>query len=98
MVASADGFATVEGLSEGLSGPVDKRVFSLLRVLADVVLVGAGTARAERYRGARVPERFADLRVSLGQLPQPPIAIVSRHLTFDLDAPVFTDTVVGPSW
>ena len=96
MVGSVDGVATVQGLSEGLSGAVDKRVFGLLRVLADVVVAGAGTARTENYRGARVAERFTALRASLGQQPQPPIALVSRHLGLDPAAAVFTETSVRP--
>ncbi len=50
MVASADGAASLDGRSGGLSGPADRMVFTVLRSLADLILVGAGTARAERYR------------------------------------------------
>lgn len=49
MIASVDGATTVAGLSGGLGGPADKRVFSVLRSLADAVLVAAGTVRAESY-------------------------------------------------
>jgi len=49
--------ATVDGAAEGedhLSGSInndaDHQVFDLLRGLADVVIVGAGTVRAEGYR------------------------------------------------
>ena len=49
MIASVDGATTVGGVSGGLGGPADKRVFSILRSLADAVLVAAGTARAESY-------------------------------------------------
>jgi riboflavin biosynthesis pyrimidine reductase len=49
MIASVDGATTVAGLSGGLGGPGDKRVFSVLRSLADAVLVAAGTVRAETY-------------------------------------------------
>ena len=62
MIASADGAATVDGRSGGLSGEADHEVFGLLRALADVVLVGAGTVRAEAYRPARVAPRWAGLR------------------------------------
>ncbi|MGH9062105.1 MAG: dihydrofolate reductase family protein, partial [Acidimicrobiales bacterium] len=48
-VASADGAAAVDELSGGLSHPADRRVVLLARDLADVILVGAGTARAEDY-------------------------------------------------
>jgi len=38
-----------------LGSAADKRLFAVLRTLCDVVLVGAGTARVERYRPAAVP-------------------------------------------
>src|SRR5207253_1811303 len=47
MIASVDGATTVAGLSGGLGGPADKRVFSVLRSLADAVLVAARTVLAE---------------------------------------------------
>ena len=84
MVASMDGAATVEGRSGGLSNESDQQVFALLRAHADVILVGAGTARAEGYGPVR-PEseglRWAWLRD--GRPPSPPIAVVTR--AFDLD-------------
>ena len=47
MVASLDGAATIDGRARGLSGEADQQVFAMLRALSDVILVGAGTARAE---------------------------------------------------
>ncbi len=55
MVASVDGGTTVGSRSGGLGGPGDKRLFGVLRSLADVVLVAAGTVRMERYGPAAVP-------------------------------------------
>jgi riboflavin biosynthesis pyrimidine reductase len=55
MIASADGATTVAGRSGGLGGPADQQVFKTLRSLADVVLVAAGTLRAEGYGPAAVP-------------------------------------------
>jgi riboflavin biosynthesis pyrimidine reductase len=43
------------GRSGAISNDVDRRVFELLRELADVVVVGAGTARIEGYRPADLP-------------------------------------------
>jgi riboflavin biosynthesis pyrimidine reductase len=72
MVATVDGAATGEsGKSGSINNAVDKRVFDLLRDLADVIVVGAGTARVEGYRPAdrptvlvsrsgQVPERLRD--------------------------------------
>ena len=39
MVASVDGAASAHGRSRGLSTPADKRVFRVLRALADVIVV-----------------------------------------------------------
>jgi riboflavin biosynthesis pyrimidine reductase len=89
MIASADGAATASGLSGGLSGDADRTVFGVLRALADVVLVGAGTVRAEAYRPARIPERWAGLRE--GRTPSPPIAVVSRSLDLMPASPLLTE-------
>ena len=80
MVASADGAVTVAGRSGGLSGPADKMIFTVLRSLADVILVGAGTARAEHYRPVQQEEIWLQLRPR--SAPLPPVAVVTR--TIDL--------------
>ncbi|MFF2147976.1 pyrimidine reductase family protein [Kitasatospora sp. NPDC058190] len=94
MVAGLDGGAKLEGLSEGLSGDADKRIFGVLRALSDVVLVGAETVRAEGYRPARARREFAAARAAAGQAPAPAIAVVSRSLNLDLSAPLFTEPLV----
>lgn len=86
-VSSADGAGVLYGVSQGLSSDGDRRLFGVLRVLADVVLVGAGTARTENYKPARRREALAALRA--GRPPTPPIAVVSRTLDLDLDSPLF---------
>lgn len=95
-VSSADGAAAVDELSEGLSHPADKRIFLMGRLLSDVILVGAGTARAEGYRGARVTPERAARRVALGLSEVPPIAVVTRSGELDPEGPLFTDTKVPP--
>jgi riboflavin biosynthesis pyrimidine reductase len=81
MVASADGAAHLEGMTRGLSSAADRHLFALLRTLADVVVVGAGTVRAERYAPVRQHELWPDLRP--GRPPTPPIAVVSARLDLD---------------
>jgi riboflavin biosynthesis pyrimidine reductase len=88
MVASADGAAWLRGRAGGLSGPADRAVFAVLRSLADVILVGAGTARTERYKPVRDSEVWPQLRV--GRTPTPQIAVVSRALDLDLRSPLMT--------
>ena len=75
-VSSADGAAYVDGRSGGLSSAGDKRIFGVLRVLADVVLVGAGTARVEEYKPARRRPSLASLRA--GRPETATIALVTR--------------------
>ena len=89
MVSSADGAAFLESRTAGLSSPTDIRLFGLLRALADVVLVGAGTVRTEQYKPARRRAALASLRA--GRTATPPIALVSRALALDLETPLFTD-------
>jgi len=84
-VSSLDGSVSLQGKSAGLSSPADRELFHLLRALADVVLVGAGTARMENYGGAREVD---------GHIP--PIAVVTRSLDLDPSARLFTDTRVRP--
>ena len=88
MVASLDGAAVVDGLSAGLSSPGDRRVFWALRALADVIVVGAGTARAEGYRPTRMKEPWASLALRAGRPAAPPLALVSRALDLDPAAPL----------
>jgi riboflavin biosynthesis pyrimidine reductase len=85
-VSSVDGAVSVDGRSAGLGSPADKAVFGVLRELAEVVLVGAGTARAEKYRGARKPVR--------GTSTPPPIAVVTGSADLPVDSGLFTDTRV----
>lgn len=87
MVSSADGAATVDGLSGGLSSPGDRRVFWTLRGLADVILAGAGTTRAEGYRPTRDKDSWEPLGLRKGRPFAPPIAVVSRSLDLDPAAP-----------
>jgi riboflavin biosynthesis pyrimidine reductase len=88
MVTSTDGAAAVDGMSGGLSGPADRMVFTVLRSLADVILVGARTARVERYRPVPAAPIWTALRPAGSQLPR--IAVVTGSLDLDsrlLDSP-----------
>ncbi len=96
MVTSVDGATSVEGVSEGLSSPSDKQVFHLLRSLADVILVGAGTVRAESYGPPRLDDAEQDARRERGQSAVPRIAVVTRSLDLDFSATLFTEAVERP--
>lgn len=86
-VSTLDGAAAgTDGKSGTLGGESDARVFALLRSLADVIVVGAGTARVECYADFEVDTA---LRTRLGLSPMPSMAVVSRSL----DIP---QALVGP--
>jgi riboflavin biosynthesis pyrimidine reductase len=56
MVSTVDGAVTGDdGTSRSINNGADKTVFDLLRELADAVVVGAGTVRAEGYAVGRKP-------------------------------------------
>lgn len=81
-VSTLDGAASgADGRSGSINSDADKRVFGLLRSLADVILVGAGTARTEGYRPVRPREVWRDLRARLGLPAAPALAVVTRSLT-----------------
>jgi riboflavin biosynthesis pyrimidine reductase len=89
MVSSADGAASLNGVTAGISSDTDRQVFTLLRTLSDVILVGAATVREEHYKPARTRELWRDLRD--GRAPTPPIAVVSRRLDLDPAGPLIAD-------
>lgn len=96
MIATVDGAVTVGGTSGNLGGPGDHAVFQALRSIADIVLVAAGTARAEGYGPAILPDSIRASRVAHGQSPVPAIAVVSRSGALDFASPFFTTASVRP--
>ena len=96
-VSSVDGAATIDGVSGGLGGDADRRVFDLLRELCDVVIVGAGTVRGEGYGPMVLPPRSVDRRASEGLPPHPVFAIVSNRLDLDPSSRIFTEAPVRPN-
>ncbi|MEV0246290.1 pyrimidine reductase family protein [Nocardia sp. NPDC050712] len=100
-VSSIDGAATAGAVSEGLGTPSDKKVFLLLRDLADVILVGAGTVRAENYGGARTDAQRRRALYDRGfgghrDGTPPPIAVVTASAELDPGCRLLTDTEVPP--
>lgn len=77
MVHSVDGATVADGRSGGLAGEADRRLFHLIRELADTILVGAATVRAERYHPTVqqlvVVSRSLDLPADLPFLTDPPL-------------------------
>lgn len=79
MISTVDGAAWGhDHLSGSINGPADLRVFEVLRALADVVLVGAGTVRAEEYTAVEVAGRVRGLRRAAGRDDTLWLTIVTR--------------------
>jgi riboflavin biosynthesis pyrimidine reductase len=79
----------------------DKALMGLLRALADVILIGAGTLLASpkgRWRPEGVhPEgkqAFAELRARLGKTERAPVAIVTSGASLDVGHPVLADGAI----
>ena len=94
-VSSLDGGIEIDGRSRGLSTPADRRVFALGHDLADVVLLGSGTALAESYPGLRPNATTADRRRRHGLAEVPPLAVVTSG-SFPADATSIVD-VAAPT-
>ncbi|MDF6045608.1 pyrimidine reductase family protein [Streptomyces sp. JH14] len=94
MVSTLDGAAQHDGRSQPISCDADMRIFGTLRGLADVVVAGAETVRAEGYRPARARDAFAARRAAAGQGPAPAIAVVSGSLDLDFSLPLYVSPLV----
>lgn len=81
MVVSADGATAIDGRAGGMGGEPDTRVFHALRSIPDVILVGAGTARAENYGPAK----------ATGDRPPPRIAVVTASGDLDPSLRLFAE-------
>ena len=65
-------------------------MFRALRGVADVILVGAGTARAEDYGPVRLDPSVQARRRDEGRTPIPRLAVVSGRLDLDPGARLFS--------
>jgi len=92
MVSSLDGKATLNWRTKGLSTEVDRRLFHHLRTQADAVMVGAGTAREERYGRMTKNDELRDKRVGEGRSPEALAVVVSGRLDLPRDLPLLNDS------
>jgi riboflavin-specific deaminase-like protein len=96
MVASIDGATALYGSSTALNDKDDRDLFHVLRAVPDVILVGAGTVRAEDYGPVSLDARRRELREAQGQSAAPLLAIVTGRLSLDPEARVFSDPEYRP--
>lgn len=90
MISTVDNVTEVEGVSGPLGSPGDKDIFSAVRALPDIILVGSTTAVAERYNPPSTSVSTKTRRLTSGAWPVARIAVVSARLDFDLTLPMFT--------
>ncbi|MEA2409332.1 MAG: hypothetical protein QOE69_3451 [Thermoleophilaceae bacterium] len=91
MVSSLDGKATLDWRTKGLSTEVDRRLFHHLRTQADAVMVGAGTAREERYGRITKNDELRQKRQNEGLVPDALAVVVSGRLELPPDLPLLND-------
>jgi riboflavin-specific deaminase-like protein len=91
MVSSLDGKATLDWRTKGLSTELDRRLFHHLRTQADAVMVGAGTAREERYGRMTKNEELSEKRVADGRTAEAVAVVISGRLDLPGDLPLLND-------
>ncbi|MEV8375828.1 pyrimidine reductase family protein [Kribbella sp. NPDC056861] len=95
-VSTVDGAVEIDGQSKSLSTKADQEVFGKLRMLSDVVLVGAGTVRAEGYKPLRLGAERRKWRQAHGLPENPTLAVVSARLDLDPVDPVLAEAPIRP--
>jgi riboflavin-specific deaminase-like protein len=91
MVSTLDGKATIEWRTKGLSTELDRRLFHQLRTQVDAVMLGAGTARTERYGRIAKSDELREKRVSEGLAPEPLAIVASARLDLPADLPLLQE-------
>src|ERR1700754_3438691 len=79
-IETLDGRAALDGSNRPLGGPADLEMLLSLRAVADAVLIGPGTVRAEGYGRLVSPQRRA---------APPPAVLISRRFETPWEAGLF---------
>ena len=91
MVSSLDGKATLDWRTKGLSTDADRQLFHHLRTQADAVMVGAGTAREERYGRITKNDELRQKRMNEGRVADALAVVVSGRLDLPPDLPLLNE-------
>jgi riboflavin-specific deaminase-like protein len=89
MISTADGRAALGGSTRALGGDADLELLLELRALADAVLVGTGTLRAEGYARLVQSEERRARRRAAGLAEDPLAVVLSRRFDVPWDAGLF---------
>lgn len=96
MVESVDGATAVGGGASAMNDEDDRGLFLALRSVADIVLNGAETVRAENLGPVRMDEAMATRRRAAELEDQPTMAILTRSLNIDPTHRAFSDQTRRP--
>ena len=91
MVSSLDGKAAVDGSTRAMGGEADRLLFHHLRTQADAIMVGAGTATAERYGRPTKSQELRAKREEEGLAPEPLMVLVSGRLSLTAELPLLQE-------
>ncbi len=97
MVESVDGGTAVDGGASALNDADDRVLFLAMRAVADVVLMGAETIRSEGMGPVRMSEEMSRYRAKAGLEGVPRMVILTRSLSLDPEARVFSDPDERPT-
>ena len=89
MISTVDGRAARDGRSATIGGEADLEQLLELRTLADAVLIGTGTLRAEGYARLVRREERRQRRVAAGLAEDPLAVILSRRFDVPWEAGLF---------
>jgi riboflavin-specific deaminase-like protein len=91
MVSTLDGKATIDWRTRGISSDLDRELFHGLRTQPDAIVVGAGTARTERYGRMTKSDELRERRRGEGLEPDPLAVVVSGRLDLPADLPLLQE-------
>jgi riboflavin biosynthesis pyrimidine reductase len=89
MVSSIDGRATIDGRSKWLGSDADTEMLVELRTIADAVLIGPATVRAESYGDLATPPERRARRRAAGLAERPLAVLITRSGSIPWDAGLF---------
>ena len=90
-VSTIDGATVVDGGSTAINDEDDMKMFGAMRAVADFILVGAETLRAENYGPTTLDARRRQARLDAGLEETPHLVVVTRSLDLDPEDRVFSD-------
>jgi riboflavin-specific deaminase-like protein len=91
MIGTADGKATIGGRAGPIGNEADRALFMELRTVADAILVGSGTLRAESYGRLVRDPALRERRTQRGLDPDPLGCVVTHSGRLPFDIPLFSE-------